>query len=646
MTRHIVSIYTFLICVCALLSAAAISCDNSKRMETLARVQKTFDKNPELALEMLDSIDPAHLKGKEETAKYGLLKFASLLKAGADVESDSLLLPAIDYYGSSSSPSHEKMLTHFFYAYHLQQKEEKLQAIHEYDKAINAAQSIGNQLYSAMSYSNKGVIYADEYLQEEELACMKQAFSDFIIVNDSSHIPGAYQSLGQAYFHNGMFRESADNHAIAAKLALQASDSVAYADILLNLAATEVCHGNTDKALPLYKEVSESFPEMFKSEDYGFMSEAFLNTGDYENAEKSLQLMGNVLADLIDSIHWYTMRWHLYRNKKDYEAGALMFDSVCATSNQALLNTLKFNLLHEETNYMSQELHTVKKIAAQRKTIIYLVLISLTLLILLIIILYSSAQAKNKHKIAAQKEELNSISSNLKKAIQSMKEKEEMLTSLQTSKEVLLNQLSRLNAELDFLKCSLSNKDNLLAMRTELHDRDKMQWENKLKCLNREKEDFIVKLEHAESNIDKLSKSLLISFRDYYKMASDILGTNQYTYKKGLKELFIVQRSELIKEYSSPKTIAKLDKDINALMEDVIAKIQSEFTLDARDFKILVYSLSGFNYKAIATLMDMNPQTVSSIKSRLIKRILYNESIHTALFRRYLSAGTHTPPQK
>ena len=83
MTRHIVSIYTFLICVCALLSATAISCDNSKRMETLARVQKTFDKNPELALEMLDSIDPAHLKGKEETAKYGLLKFASLLKAGS-----------------------------------------------------------------------------------------------------------------------------------------------------------------------------------------------------------------------------------------------------------------------------------------------------------------------------------------------------------------------------------------------------------------------------------------------------------------------------------------------------------------------------------------------------------------------------------
>ena len=80
---------------------------------------------------------------------------------------------------------------------------------------------------------------------------MKQAFSDFIIVNDSSHIPGAYQSLGQAYFHNGMFRESADNHAIAAKLALQASDSVAYADILLNLAATEVCHGNTDKAFTL-----------------------------------------------------------------------------------------------------------------------------------------------------------------------------------------------------------------------------------------------------------------------------------------------------------------------------------------------------------------------------------------------------------
>ena len=69
------------------------------------------------------------------------------------------------------------------------EKEEKLQAIHEYDKAINAAQSIGNQLYSALSYSNKGVIYADEYLQEEELACMKQAFSDFIIVNDSSHIP-------------------------------------------------------------------------------------------------------------------------------------------------------------------------------------------------------------------------------------------------------------------------------------------------------------------------------------------------------------------------------------------------------------------------------------------------------------------------
>lgn len=200
MTRHIVSIYTFLICVCALLSAAAISCGNSKRMETIARVQKTFDKNPELALEMLDSINPAHLKGKEETAKYGLLKFASLLKAGADVESDSLLLPAIDYYGSSSSPSHEKMLTHFFYAYHLQQKEEKLQAIHEYDKAINAAQSIGNHLYSALSYSNKGVIYADEYLQEEELACMKQAFSDFIIVNDSSRIPGAYQSLGQAYF--------------------------------------------------------------------------------------------------------------------------------------------------------------------------------------------------------------------------------------------------------------------------------------------------------------------------------------------------------------------------------------------------------------------------------------------------------------
>lgn len=145
-----------LFCVLSfLLFSITGGCNGSQKSDVLGRADSILDHHPDSALKILQAINADSLSGRKDKARYGLLLFAALTKIGNQPETDSILKPALSFYGKGKTPSREKMLTHFFHANFLVNNDKLAESILEYDKAINIGEAINDTLYPALGYISK-----------------------------------------------------------------------------------------------------------------------------------------------------------------------------------------------------------------------------------------------------------------------------------------------------------------------------------------------------------------------------------------------------------------------------------------------------------------------------------------------------------
>ncbi len=89
-----------------------ISC-NEAVSERLADVDSFVCEAPDSALAVLDSIPLSSLRTREQRARYALLKSVALDKNCIDVKSDSIIAPAVKYYGRHGAPD-ERLRAYYY----------------------------------------------------------------------------------------------------------------------------------------------------------------------------------------------------------------------------------------------------------------------------------------------------------------------------------------------------------------------------------------------------------------------------------------------------------------------------------------------------------------------------------------------------
>lgn len=108
-------IYRFIAAVLA--AFTIVSCNDARKSETyrlLEDVDSYIEARPDSALAVLEGIDKEQLNTREKEAKYALLMSMALDKNYIDLQSDSIIAPAVRYYENHGTP--DERLKMYYYS--------------------------------------------------------------------------------------------------------------------------------------------------------------------------------------------------------------------------------------------------------------------------------------------------------------------------------------------------------------------------------------------------------------------------------------------------------------------------------------------------------------------------------------------------
>ena len=263
MNRHIYRL------VAAVLAAITIvSCDDARKSETfrlLEDVDSYIEARPDSALAVLEGIDKSELTSKELEAKYALLLSQALDKNYIDLQSDSIIAPAVRYYENHGTP--DERLKMYYYSGRIKQN--------------------SGDYEGAMEMFVKGESYGDEC---EDKACLGRLYKAKMTINND-------------IFNYTQAIVDANN---AAKYYLAGGDSQKYYSTILSLA---ILYDNSTqfsdeyaKCLAILKENWDVLTQKQKGQYYGiYLMDSNLAKDDRQST------LNAYLNEIQDSTH---IRWH------------------------------------------------------------------------------------------------------------------------------------------------------------------------------------------------------------------------------------------------------------------------------------------------------------------------------------------------
>ena len=196
MNRHIYRL------VAAVLAAITIvSCNDARKSETyrvLEDVDSYIEARPDSALAVLEGIDKSELTSKELEAKYALLLSQALDKNYVDLQSDSVIAPAVNYYKYHGTDD-ERFRT-LYYAGRVYQNAGDIEAAME--KFVEAERYMSSQIDKSVVgrlYKAKMVAYRDVFDHESALEQAKTAAEYYLAAKDSTRYLNAVNDIAVSY---------------------------------------------------------------------------------------------------------------------------------------------------------------------------------------------------------------------------------------------------------------------------------------------------------------------------------------------------------------------------------------------------------------------------------------------------------------
>ena len=263
MNRHI-----YRLVAVVLAAITIVSCNDARKSETfrvLEDVDSYIEARPDSALTVLEGIDKSELTSKELEAKYALLLSQALDKNYIDLQSDSVIAPAVRYYENHGTP--DERLKMYYYSGRIKQ---------------NSGDHEG-----AMEMFVKGESYGDEC---EDKACLGRLYKAKMTINND-------------IFNYTQAIVDANN---AAKYYLAGGDSQKYYSTILSLA---ILYDNSTqfsdeyaKCLAILKENWDVLTQKQKGQYYGiYLMDSNLAKDDRQST------LNAYLNEIQDSTH---IRWH------------------------------------------------------------------------------------------------------------------------------------------------------------------------------------------------------------------------------------------------------------------------------------------------------------------------------------------------
>ena len=311
-----------------------VSCNDARKSETfrvLEDVDSYIEARPDSALAVLEGIDKSELTSKELEAKYALLLSQALDKNYIDLQSDSIIAPAVNYYKYHGTDD-ERFRT-LYYAGRVYQNAGDIEAAME--KFVEAERYISSQIDKsvvARLYKAKMVAYRDVFDHQSALEQAKTAAEYYLAAKDSIRYLNAVNDIAVSYSLLED-KESEDKYLaiLSSNMHLLNSSQISkYYGIQLN----NSLQGPVENIQNTLKDYLSATPDESMI-NWICVADAYIALSDYQSALKSLD--SHILYGGQKDLTYYWTAATLYEKLGRYKEALSLYKEYLYTSDHATL---------------------------------------------------------------------------------------------------------------------------------------------------------------------------------------------------------------------------------------------------------------------------------------------------------------------
>lgn len=361
-----------------------------KLSSLFSNVETLVHDAPEESMTLLQSVNPADLKSTRERAHYALLMTQVLDKNYINVDSDSLIRQAVNYYEGTKDHNH-RMLAFYYEGIVLLNAGDYTQSAIYFEKAIKEAVILEDYFYLGLSNRALAQIMNETNNNTQALVYDKIAIKNFNI--SEKRMYELYQWLA---------------FAINCANDRQYDKAISVADSLIPIIDSQILQGRFElvKAEALVESVQNDYSvpiniyrsvdkDLFYLTDFCYLALALEKTGQRDSSDRYLQMAFSLSNDNIDSTVVQIFQARIENNRKHFEKSYNLLSEAVEVQDSLTRDLLGQSVSVAQKEFFNKEAQ-YQEIKAKNARITTCLISATLIFVFLLGLLWMSLQKKEK----------------------------------------------------------------------------------------------------------------------------------------------------------------------------------------------------------------------------------------------------------
>ena len=275
----------FILSIITLLTLFAVVGCSGAPDRTLYEAEAVMTEHPDSALALLRSLNLGEIRGKSSRALYALLFTQAQFKNYLDVDNDSLITEAVDYY--EDGPDHfRSMLASYCYGRVRLNKGDYANAIFAFYNAYELADVSGDKFWTAMTAERICEIYRNTYNWKEMLKFADVEYQNFKAYGNPQYIQDGLLDLALAYHCDSQYDSAIVVYKQILDTAFRYQNKELEEDAYRNMALSYYGKAQYDSAAMLFESLCGS--DYVMPSDSAYLGLMLLKSGKISEAKRVL----------------------------------------------------------------------------------------------------------------------------------------------------------------------------------------------------------------------------------------------------------------------------------------------------------------------------------------------------------------------
>lgn len=345
----------------ALVALSFAGCGHNPYAGQIDAARTLAAERPDSALSILQGTRPDRITRRRDRAEYALLYTSLQDRCYVDVDNDSLLRHAVEYYRSHYVSDSVQYAVNYCLGRIRQNGGEYEEAINLYLQARDFALPLGNRHINGLVNTRLGEIYTAQLNFRAAIDYHKRAFEEFSSTDNPRPATFELINIGGAYLSIDDLEQARD-YLTRAKIR---SERYGYRDLtaisLGGLAHAELNAGNYSDAKALILEGMNISDEPGSLFDYSLLADIYLECGNTDSAAYCLSRCGGLPQDDNDRAMLHYRTYRLKYRQGDYRTADAHVERFIEMYDSIVSEALAHGAMTAERNFHRHQ----SEIAAQ-----------------------------------------------------------------------------------------------------------------------------------------------------------------------------------------------------------------------------------------------------------------------------------------